>query len=504
MFRISLLILLCLSSTYIRCQEEGVYTTYSYDNGQISSEGILKNGRPDGYWKTYYEDGTLKTEGNRKDYLLDSVWNFYTAAGNLKEVIDYKQGKRNGWSTRFANTLIVERCQYVNDTIQGICEEFLEGVLIREVPFDQGRQQGKGYDFDEKGTIIGLLTFKDGFLRDNRRINRKDKIARKQGLWMTFYEERTVHTEGTYVDDLEHGLFKVYSEDGELISLEKYENGELVDDASETVIVDIRNEYFQGGKIKSSGSYKEGVKHGIHRDYDQEGNIISSRVYSYGKEIGSGIIGRSGRYEGPWKELYDDGTTKIEGTYTEGLRTDKWTYYHRDGKVIQTGKYRKGKPHGPWKWYYSDGSLRREEEYRNGREDGQSVEYDKNGTVLSKGEYIDGLKEGEWEYFIGDHVIKGSYKGGEKDGDWIGRYTNGKLQFKGEFVSGFAKGKHKFFYSTGQLMQDGKYSSGRKDGDWRRFDEEGEIILRSTFQSGIERRLEGVKISPTYEELEID
>jgi hypothetical protein len=53
-------------------------------------------------------------------------------------------------------------------------------------------------------------------------------------------------------------------------------------------------------------------------------------------------------------------------------------------------------------------------------------------------------------------------------------------------------------------MQDGKYSSGRKNGEWRRFDEDGEIILRSTFESGIERRLEGVKILPTYEELDID
>ena len=114
------------------------------------------------------------------------------------------------------------------------------------------------------------------------------------------------------------------------------------------------------------------------------------------------------------------------------------------------------------------------------------------------------MKEGKWYYHIGDHVITGSYNQGEKDGDWSGVYDNGKTQFKGSFQSGYAKGKHKFYYATGQLKQDGKYSSGRKDGDWRHWDEDGEILLRSSFESGIERRIEGVKILPTFEELEID
>ncbi len=108
--------------------------------------------------------------------------------------------------------------------------------------------------------------------------------------------------EGTYVDDEKNGLFKTYDEKGEIVTLEKYNNGILDTEAAETTVVDIRNQYYANGSIRSSGSYKEGVEHGVHRDYDGEGNIISSRIYEYGKEIGSGIIGRSGRLEGPWEE----------------------------------------------------------------------------------------------------------------------------------------------------------------------------------------------------------
>ena len=59
------------------------YTVFKYENGKKSSEGILKNGKPDNYWKTYYETGVLKSEGNRKNFELDSLWKFYNEKGKL-------------------------------------------------------------------------------------------------------------------------------------------------------------------------------------------------------------------------------------------------------------------------------------------------------------------------------------------------------------------------------------------------------------------------------------
>ena len=36
------------------------FTIFKYENGNVSSKGIIKNGKPDGYWKTFYENGVLK------------------------------------------------------------------------------------------------------------------------------------------------------------------------------------------------------------------------------------------------------------------------------------------------------------------------------------------------------------------------------------------------------------------------------------------------------------
>lgn len=498
------LLISVILSSYICAQQKGKYTEFKYADGSISSSGFLVDGLPDGYWRTFYPGGLIKSEGKRTQFELDSVWTFFNTVGSVTERISYEKGKRNGNTEKYKNEVLFERCQYLRDTLQGICEEFQDGILFQEIPFENGMQEGKGFSFDGEGNISTLLFFKDGFLRRREVLNRKDKIGRKQGLWKGFYSERTLKSEGTYVDDVKHGLFKNYNEKGQIIGMEKFVLGILDEGASETTVVDIRNEYFRDGVIKSSGAYVEGEKHGVHREYDKEGTIINSRIYKYGTEVAKGIIGKTGQVEGEWEERYSNGNVKESGTYENGLRTGKWLFYHENGKMNQTGSFRKGKPHSVWKWYYSDGSMKREENYRNGREDGSSVEYDEKGSIVSKGEYIDGLKEGEWYYHIGDHVITGSYNQGEKDGDWKGIYDNGKTQFKGSFQSGYAKGKHKFYYASGQMKQDGKYSSGRKDGEWRMWGEEGDVLLRSSFESGIERRIEGIKILPTFEELEID
>lgn len=502
--RCLLLIWTLTLSIYLSGQDEGEYTEFSYPDGTISSAGILRDGQPDGYWKTYFPSGQLKSEGNRENFKLDSTWVFYNEEGELIQKIDYKEGKRDGWQETYFASSLIERCQYVAGILNGICLNYENGYLESEIPYVDDKKEGKGYEFNTLGEIEALLFYKSDFLRRKETLNRRDDIGRRQGIWKSFYEDRQLQSEGTYVDDLKHGLFKTYDPKGELISMEKYVDGKLDEEASETSVVDIRNEYDTEGRITASGAYKEGEKHGVHRSYDTEGNIIASATYSYGVLVSEGIVGRSGKIEGPFQELYESGEVRVAGDYKDGMRSGEWIYYNEQGRVSQKGRYRKGKAHGDWVWYYGDGTVRRREVYRNGREDGQSEEYNRSGQLMSKGQFIDGLKEGQWYYHIGDHIIEGAYKAGEKDGQWMGTYENGKTQFKGKFANGYPKGKHRFYYANGALKQDGKYSSGRKKGDWRLWDEDGEVIMTTFFDSGVERRIEGVKVRPTYEELQID
>ena len=50
------------------------YKKFYYPGGSLSSEGLVVNGKPEGYWKSYFENGKIKSEGNRKNFMLDSLY----------------------------------------------------------------------------------------------------------------------------------------------------------------------------------------------------------------------------------------------------------------------------------------------------------------------------------------------------------------------------------------------------------------------------------------------
>ena len=93
---------------------------FRFGNGQLRSQGFLKNGRPEGYWEDFNEDGTYFSKGNYKDgkpngnfqfyhengvleeegiFVLgikEGNWKTYWDNGNLKRIGDWKKGKANG------------------------------------------------------------------------------------------------------------------------------------------------------------------------------------------------------------------------------------------------------------------------------------------------------------------------------------------------------------------------------------------------------------------------
>ncbi len=71
-FRYILFISVFLITAGTYAQEEGLpdgLTVFYHANGEKSSEGMIKDGKPEGYWKTYNEEGVLLSEGNRLNHL---------------------------------------------------------------------------------------------------------------------------------------------------------------------------------------------------------------------------------------------------------------------------------------------------------------------------------------------------------------------------------------------------------------------------------------------------
>lgn len=503
--------LFLIFSGYIFCQQNNIsdgYVKFYYPNGQVSSEGLMINGKPDGYWKTYYVTGIIKSEGKRTNHLLDSIWVFYDIKGDTVQKISYMYGKKNGYLLTYdynnlsigtGKGVLISKELYIDDKKEGKSYYYYnDGKLKNEVSYTGGKKQGLSKEYDENGMIISLVYYHNGYVTDKEEINRRDKNGLKQGIWREFYPDGKVKKEEVYLNDVLDGFYKEFDEKGGMMLLLNYNKGNLVIDTEaeeEEIDVEIRNEYDNENRLISSGAFRNNIPVGIHRRYDQNGNVTGSNIYNdAGKIVSEGIIDVEGKRSGEWKDYYPDGKLRATGNYIDNLRSGKWTFYYHNGRIEQQGEYIKGKENGIWTWYYDNGNIWREESYFNGKEDGVMMEYSENQKLITKGDWVDGEREGEWYYRVGDHIEVGNYITGLKDGKWKYFYNDSTLKYEGNYYQGSADGNHKLYYENGNIKEERYYSSGIREKSWKRYDMEGNVIMTITYKNDEETRINGYKL----------
>jgi len=470
---------------------------YFYDDGVVSSEGQMIDGVPTGIWKSYYPSGQLKTLGGRENNLLQDEWYFYRENGELERIITYSGGKKNGYEEIYTlEGILKEKYFFVDDSKEDVSYTYYaDGKVAKEIPYENNKRNGKGLEYGTDGRRITLFTYKDDYVRSIEKINRYNLSGLKTGKWIIYKNnsERIIE-EGNYSNGKKNGLFKIYNKRGDLDRIETYKNGKLIEDNS-SEILDVQKELSDDGSIKSIGSYANGKKQGIFREYDSEGNIISSSVYKNDVKVGEGVITGSGAYEGSWKIYYPTGELRAEGEYNGGVKEGSWKYYFISGELEQKGKFKKGKASGEWIWFFKSGETKREEYYRKGKEDGESVEYDKNGGVINRGNYVDGYKTGEWFLTVGDYTEEGEFIDDEKNGKWVSYYKKtGNQYFEGEYSLGIPIKKHIYYYANGIKKEEGKHEGGERHGDWKFYNRDGSIKLIIRYTNGLETRINGEKV----------
>jgi len=487
------------------------YVTLKHDNGKIASEGTMREGLPDGYWKSYNKKGILISEGNRKEFLLDSLWKFYNEEGKLSMSINFLQSKKDGKKMTYLAEETIEE-YYKNDKKIGKEKHFdIQGRLINEIPFENGLEEGVAKEYNDKGIIILLTEYKNGYIVRREFINRVDGSGKKQGTWKTFYANDQVKEEGNYVNDRKHGFFKEFNEAGNLLKIEKYENGQLIVDAVETRKLEMRVDYWPNGNPKIIGTYFNGVAEGIRREYNSNGKVIQSYILKSGFIQGKGVVDDGGSKQGYWEEYYDDHYAKpgekllrAKGKYMNSKPVGEWIYYLPNGKVEIEGSYdERGKKMGLWTWYYPNGNVLIEENYEDGKNEGLYTEYDENKNIIVKGNFIEDKEDGKWYRSNKDFVEEGKYVDGKREGLWKGFYKNGNVSYECSFNSDNYDGRYTKYWENGKLKEQGKYILGLRNGSWKSFNEQGEMYLVVTYKRGVEIRFEGVKIEPTLEDSEI-
>lgn len=447
-----------------------------YPNGKISSEGYMRNGQPDGYWRTYYPSGVLKSEGNRKNHLLDSIWIFYNEAGDTLQKVNYIMGKRNGYTLGYLvqpgmdpmqRGSIGSRELYVNDKKEGPSFYFYaNGKLKEEVQYTGNKKHGITKEFDNAGTLITLQRFNNGVLVERERLNRTDNKGLKQGIWKTYYASGSVRSEVNYKDDILEGVYKEYDENGNIQLLLEYAKGVLVQKADTAELeIEIRNQLDEAGNVVYSGSYRRNIPVGIHRMFDKTGTVINAFLYN------------------------DEGIKLGEGIITnEGKKEGDWKYFNVDATLRAKGKFANNLEQGNWNYYFANGKTEQAGTYKNGKINGLWKWYYSNGELKREEEYFEGKEEGiSVEYdTLGSIITSGSYFDGMKEGEWL--YKAGDYSEKGKYTGDLKDGKWQAFYNDGTLKYEGDFVQGNPDGEHMFYYPNGRIKEANYYVMGISEK----------------
>lgn len=195
-------------------RRQGVWMDF-YANGQKRYEGEFKNGKAKGEFRYYDEQGNLKATNTfdksgekalNKTYApngrmvatgyyvnqkKEGEWKYYDKdSGQLLLAEENKDGKVEGWSRLYnpSNGVLAEETQYVNGVPEGVCRKYSDtGVIIMECQYRSGLLEGPA---------------------------------------KTYYPNTALKEEGQYAKGEKAGQWKTYNEEGDLISVDSYDEAQ--------------------------------------------------------------------------------------------------------------------------------------------------------------------------------------------------------------------------------------------------------------------------------------
>jgi antitoxin component YwqK of YwqJK toxin-antitoxin module len=301
----------------------------------------------------------------------------YHSNGQLKQFLEVKNGRARGKYLEYYDN---GQKKIEGTVIEGV-GDLAEGSLATFV-FDQMTRA-----WDRSGNIQAEVPYAKGFL---------------QGRALYYYPSGEIFQMAEYEQNLPHGEFVEYREDGAVFFNEEYSFGLL-----------INGTYPDGKVIKQQGVKAIYEKGKLVKTVQVTDGLLNGNVFCF-DEKGSMV----GRYH-----LVD-----------QARHGEEWIYYKTNLPKMLINWYM-DKMQGVVKTWYENGALQSEKEMVDNHKQGPSVVWYPNGEVLMVEEYERG------------DLVKGSY------------FSKGKKEPVSKVVGG--TGVATIFNEQGQIVKKIKYDRGR-------------------------------------------
>lgn len=336
------------------------------DDGNLTAEYFLKNGKIDGQAKTYYENKRIEEKMMYSNGVLNGPYEhyFYNEQNENYVVIkgNYLKGNREGIFVTKAispsETNVINIINYRNGLKHGkTYSDITNSIKVEN--FKQGKLEGSYQEFlDVKKMMIGgfsnidTLNLPKTLVADlhyeNNLLNGKARFYDITG---------TLTQEGTYKDSLKSGEWKFYH--NKFVSSED----------------NIEVEY--SGKLYKIANYLEGKLNG------------KMEQFSFLNEVEIPCENESD------KDCYQNEIVYIhlQSNYRDDELDGEFILKNTNDELIRKGNFSKGLKTGRWIEY--------------GVSEYSEISFE--GRNYETGSYINDKKEGQWERFVGDDELVERY-----------------------------------------------------------------------------------------------
>lgn len=94
--------------------------------------------------------------------------------------------------------------------------------------------------------------------------------------------------------------------------------------------------------------------------------------------------------DGPYVEYYDSGKKKLEGHFKDGKQVGLWPMWYENGQKEAEGHWKGGKRDGLWTWWHANGQKSEEGHFKDGKYEGLWTKWYENSQKESVVHYNNG------------------------------------------------------------------------------------------------------------------
>ncbi len=269
-------------------------------------------------------------QSQKDDGLKTGEWITSNVRGVYKEIVEYKQNKKEGPATYYyPSGKLAKTCTFKQDNLIGEYTEYNENGNIKEI----------GSYNPIKNKTVTKTFYSDGAIQSIEKP--KSKLTRSYESWFINGKRDESYTKiYEYVYSTDNGDYHG-----------KYKS------------------FYKNKQLQASRHYMKGELHGIEEEYFENGNRKHKGAYKYSK------------MHGKFTYYYKNGGKYYEAHYVNNIKNGPFKSWYENGQVEIIGDLKQNTKHGNWKEYYKNGQLKKVYAYILGSKSGKWITYDINGNI---------------------------------------------------------------------------------------------------------------------------